>query len=108
MSSISAFEELRLVGFAAITPAFVNFGAATTHMIRQVTVKNNTDGDMLISVNSTVANLYIPAGSSESVDIQANINPQFDDKAVLPIGTQFKIMYDTAPTKGKVSISCLY
>jgi hypothetical protein len=79
-------------------------------MIRAFCITNNTQGDMIFSIDNTVVagHMFVAAGSYKLYDIQSNINPQFDDKYVLAVGTQFYVKQLTAPVDGGVFIECLY
>ena len=101
------FDTLRSLGFAGISGAYAVVGSATTDYIRLVSFMNDTDGDLLITNDNTVDKIFLKAGSYKIIDVQANMNAQFDDKYVLPIGTQFYAKQSTAPTTGSVYIEML-
>jgi len=104
------FEPLRTLGFAGITAAYAVVGSATTHMTRAFCITNNTAGDLIFSTDNTLVagELFVAARSYKLFDIQSNINPQFDDKYVLEVGTQFYVKQVTAPVSGDVYIEILY
>jgi len=52
--------------------------------------------------------IFVAAGGFKLWDVQANINPQFDDKYVLPVGTQFSVKQLEAPVSGSVYIEIIY
>ena len=58
--------------------------------------------------DATLDKIFVKSGSFKLWDVQANINPQFDDKYVLPVGTQFSVKQLTAPVSGDVYIELLY
>lgn len=101
------FDEIRTLGFAGISAAYASVGTPLTVMARGVCITNNTQGDMYFTDDTTKNKIFVAAGSFKLWDIQANINPQFDDKYVLPIGTQFSVKQITAPVSGAVYIEVI-
>ena len=110
MSARAFFDSLRSLGFAGISAAYAAVGTPFTRVARGICITNNTQGDMLFSDDSAVVagKIFVGACSFKLWDIQANINPQFDDKYVLPIGTQLYVKQLTAPVSGDVYIEVLY
>lgn len=104
------FEPLRSLGFAGISAAYAAVGTATTHPIRAFCVTNNTQGHMIFSLddNNAAGDMFVAAGSYKLYDVQANINPQFDDKYVFAVGTQFYVKQVTAPVQGDVYVEILH
>lgn len=107
MATRANFEDLRELAFGGISAAYAVVGSVTASPVRGVCVSNNTAGDMYFTMDNTRNQLFVAAGSFKLWDIQANINPQFDDKYVLPVGTQFYVKQITAPVSGSVYIECL-
>jgi len=107
MVAKAIFEDIRSLGFAGISGAYATVGSATTHRIRSFCISNNTQGDLLFSLDGSSDQMFVPASSFRLYDIQSNINPQKDDKYVLPIGSQFYVKQITAPTSGSVYIECM-
>jgi len=108
MASRVFFEAIKALGFAGISAAYANVGAVTTHPIRAFKISNNTAGDLYFTTDDSQEEMFVAAGSFTLYDLQSNINPQFDDKFVLPIGTQFSVKQITAPVSGSVYIECIY
>ncbi len=110
MVSRAFFEPLRTLGFAGISGTYAAVGGPLEHMVRAFCITNNTQGDMIFSLDSTNADgdMFIARGSYKLYDVQANMNAQFDDKYVLAIGEQFYVKQITAPVSGDVYIECLY
>ncbi len=79
-------------------------------MVRAFCITNNTQGDLIFSLDSSDAagHMFVARGSYKLYDVQANMNTQFDDKYVLAIGEQFYVKQVTAPTSGEVYIECMY
>lgn len=104
------FDPLRTLGFAGISAVYAAVGVPLTHMVRAFCITNNTQGDMIFSLDNTLVagQLFVAAGSYKLYDVQSNINPQFDDKYVLAIGEQFYVKQVTAPVAGDIYIECLY
>lgn len=110
MASRAYFESLRTLAAAGISGAYATVGTPLDNPLRSFCITNNTQGDMIFSVDSSDAsgNMFVAAGSYKLYDVQSNINPQFDDKYVLPIGTQFYVKQNTAPVDGDVWIEGLH
>ena len=107
MVAKAVFDEIRSLGFAGISGSYANIGSALTKMARAFIAVNDTDGDMMISLDGgTTDHLYLPAGSFQLFDVGANAQ-QADDKYVLEIGTQFAVKQVTAPTEKSIYISVL-
>lgn len=102
------FDTIRTLGFAGISGTYAVVGSALTVNTRGVCFTNNTQGDMYFTDDNTKDKIFVAAGSFKLWDLQANINPQFDDKYVLPIGTQFYVKQITAPVSGDVYIEVIY
>jgi len=110
MVSRAFFEPLRTLAFGGISGAYAAVGGPLEHPIRAFCITNNTQGDMIFSLDSTNVDgdMFVAAGSYKLYDVQANMNAQFDDKYVLAIGEQFYVKQNTAPVSGDVWIECLY
>ena len=104
------FDPLRTLAFGGISGSYAAVGTPLDNPVRAFCITNNTQGDMIFAIDNTVAagNMFVAAGSYKLYDVQANINPQFDDKYVLSVGTQFYVKQSTAPVDGDVWIECLY
>lgn len=108
--SKASFEPLRSISSAGISASYAAIGSPLDHMVRAFCITNNTQGDIIISTDNTVPSgeMFLVMGSYKLYDVQSNMNTQFDDKYVLPIGTQFYVKQSTAPVSGSVYIECLY
>lgn len=104
------FESLRTLSAASISGTYAAVGVPLANQVRAFCITNNTQGDLIFSLDNTNAsgNMFVAAGSYKLYDVQANINPQFDDKYVLAIGEQFYVKQSTAPVAGNVWIECLF
>lgn len=108
MVAIAKIDEIRTLGFAGISGAYAAVGSTFDHLTRIIHITNNTEGDMLFTDDSTKDKIFIASGSFVLIDVQANQNDVFDDKYVLPIGTQIYVKQVTAPVSGSVYISLFY
>lgn len=108
MTARAFFDELRSLAFGSISGSYAFVGTASLHPIRGVCFSNNTQGDMIFTDDVTKDKIFVKAGGFKLWDIQSNMNAQFDDKFVLPIGTRFSVKQLTAPTSGAVYIEFLY
>lgn len=102
------FDILRTLAFGGISGSYAAVGSPLTENARGVCFTNNTQGDVVFTDDTTKDKIFVASGSFKLWDIQSNINPQFDDKFVLPIGTQFYVKQLTAPTSGAVYIENIY
>lgn len=102
------FDAIRTLDSGSISGSYANVGTALTVNARGVCFTNNTQGDMFFTDDVTLDKIFVAAGSFKLWDLQANINPQFDDRYVLPIGTQFSVKQITAPVSGDVYIELIY
>lgn len=104
------FEPLRSLGFASISGTYAAVGTPLDHEVRAFCITNNTQGDMIFSLDNTVAagHMFVAAGSYKLYDVQANMNTQFDDKYPIAKDTQFYVKQSTAPVAGDVYVECLY
>ena len=104
------FEPLRTLGFAGISGTYAAVGAPLAHQVRAFCITNNTQGDLIFSLDSglSAGNMFVAKGSYKLYDVQSNMNSKFDDKYVLAVGDQFYVKQVTAPTSGDIYIECLY
>ena len=102
------FDEIRSLAFGGISPAYAPVGAPLDFNARGVCFTNDTQGNVMFTDDVTKDKIFVKAGSFKLWDLQANINPEFDDKYVLPIGTQFSVKQLTAPVSGSVYIENIY
>ena len=102
-----SFDAYRTLGEASITTSFTAVGTPFTNPIRLICITNNTDGDMIFSVDAVNNNLFVPKGAFKLFDLNTN-RRQSDQYWVLPVNTQFYVKYSTAPTTGAVYIECLW
>jgi hypothetical protein len=102
------FESIKTLAFGSISASYAAVGSPTTHTVKAFCISNNTQGDMYFTVDNTQDSMFLAAGSFRLYDVQANMNSQFDDKFVFPIGTQFYVKQITAPVSGNVYVEVIY
>ena len=104
------FDNLRTLGHAAISGSYAPVGAALTVTPRIICITNNTDGDMIFSVDSSnaVGNLFLAKGSFKLFDLTSNMNPHYDDTFEMAVGTYMYVKEVTAPTLGSVYVEYIY
>lgn len=108
MASVQ-FDPIRSVAFGSITASYTPLGAVLANNWRAFKCTNNTDGDMMLSLNGTSDNIFVPAGGFVLYDVAANSpTTKTIDKLVFALGTQFSIKYISAPTKGSVYLEGFY
>ena len=101
-------DAIRTVSHGSITSSYTALGTPLTKNWRIFKITNNTDGDMLFSLDGTTDNIFVPAGSFTLYDLATNSDSVQSDLFVMQIGTQFYIKYSTAPTLGAVWLEGLY
>ena len=101
-------DEIRELGFASISAAYAVVGTPSDYPIRVVCFTNDTEGDMYFTDDLTKNKIFVKAQSFKLFDVQSNMNTQFDDKYVLPIGTQIYVKQKTAPVSGNVYVEFFY
>jgi len=102
------FDSIRTLGFAGISAAYAAVGTPLTVQARMVCFTNNTQGNMYFTNDNTKDKIFVASGSFKLWDIQANMNPEQDDKYVIAVGTQFYVKQITAPVSGDVYIEIIY
>ena len=104
------FDSLRTIAAGGISAAYAPVGAALSNQVREFCITNNTMGDMIFSFDPSNAtgNIFVKAQSYKLIDVQSNINPQFDDKYVIGIGERFYVKQNTAPVSGDIWIECMF
>lgn len=105
-SNIARFDQLRSLGFASISGTYAALGTALGHATRVIRILNDTDGDMLISVDAVNDNFFLPAGSFVLYDIASDDDP--DDRFRVSKNTQFYVKQSTAPSSGSVYLEAIY
>lgn len=107
--SILRVDAYRTKNFAMITASYTTVGAAVEHNWRAFRITNNTNGDMIFSLDGTTNNLFVPANSFVLYDISTNSTPlSVTDNLLVQLGTQFYVKYSTVPTAGDVYIEGIY
>lgn len=109
MANRAFFDSLRTLAFGGIGAAYATVGSSFDNRVRGIRIINNTDADLIFSDDSSDASgkWFVPAFNFVLWDIQSNMNAQFDDKFVLPIGAQIFVKESTTPTLGAVFIEAL-
>lgn len=103
---VDAYKSL---AFSSITASFVAVGSAVSENWRAFRVLNTCDTDMIISLDGTANNLYLPANSFVLWDISANADPEnVNDNLLIGINTQFYAKYVSAPSSGAVIVEGIY
>jgi hypothetical protein len=102
-----SFDTLRSLAFGSTSGSYVAIGTPFLHPVRLICITNNTDGDMLFSVDGVNDMLFVAAGSFKLFDLCTN-RYTVDQLWVLPIGTQFYVKQSTTPGSGSVYIECLW
>ena len=112
-ASRAFFDYLRILQYTGISGSWANVGGPFLYPVRGICFTNHTQGDVVFSYDPNAidideAQTFVAAGSFKLWDVQSNIQPQKDDKYVLPVGTQWQVMQLTAPMSGAVYIEVIY
>lgn len=102
------FDSYRTLGFASISGTYATVGAALSHKWRAFRIVNNTDGDLIFSVDATNDNFFVPSNSFLLYDITANTDSDASEPLLVSPGTQFYVKQSTAPSSGAVYIEGIY
>ena len=110
MVARAEIEPLRSLAFGGISGSYADLGTPFDHEIRMIRIINDTDGNLIVTDDDTVAagKLYCPANTFVLYDIQSNMNQDNDDKYVKAKGTQISVKQSTAPTTGSVYLEAWY
>lgn len=108
MAQVKA-DSIRTKAFGTVTNSYTAVGSPLTQNWRMFRIANNTDGDLLFSLDGTTDNFFVPAGGFVLYDMAANaLNVLDADWLVLKIGTQFYVKYVNAPTMNSIYIEGIY
>lgn len=109
--AIVQFDPLRSASGTGgiITNAYLPIGAVLAHPWRIFKITNNTNGDLLFSIDGTTDHMFVPANSFILYDLSTNAQPVKNlDSLVMGIKTQFYVKYSTVPSSGAVYIEAIF
>jgi hypothetical protein len=107
--AVVRFDALRTKAFGAITGSYTTLGTPLTRNWRIFKITNNTDGDLLFSLNGTTDNIFVPASSFTLYDLSTNaLNVNDSDWFVMELNSQFYVKSSTVPTTGSVWVEGIY
>lgn len=105
-SNRAKFDTLRSVAAGSVTASFAAVGTALGAPAVAVNFVNNTNGDVIVSLDGINSNLYLPANSFQVWDIRTN-SPHLNDY-LIPQGTLFYVKQGTVvPATGAFYIEVL-
>ena len=107
MVARAEFDTIRSIASGSISASYAVVGSATTKIARSICITNDTQGSMMFTTDNTTDMIFVKANSFKLFDVQSNMNAQFDDKYVLPIGTQFYVKQLESPVDGSCYIEYL-
>jgi len=104
------FDTIRSIAFGSISGTYAALGTPLDVNGRIICFTNRTQGDVIISTDSTNADgqILVPANSFKLYDFTANLVSGKDDSFVLAVGTQFYVKQLAAPVSGSVYIEIIY
>jgi len=106
-SQIVQAEVLQSTAEASITASFTAVGVPFTAPIRIMTLVNNTDGDMIFSLDGINSHFFVPKSSFRLYDFTTN-KQLVDQMFVIQEGTQIFVKYSTTPSSGAVYVEGIY
>jgi hypothetical protein len=101
-------DVLRTLAFGSVGATYTAVGAPFAYQARIICFTNTTNEDVIFSMNGTIDQLIVPAGSFKLFDITMNHRPVNMDDFCFPIGTQWYVRYVTSPSSGAVYIEVVY
>lgn len=105
-AQVVQIDALRTLSHTGISGSYAAVGTPFTFPARLIVFTNNTDGDMIFSIDGVTDQIFVASASFILFDLQTNrLNQQ--QQWVLPIGTQWYVKQSTAPTKNSVYIAIL-
>lgn len=110
-SFVAQFDSLRYKLGATITNVYSMIGTPLLYPARLVMIDNLTNADLLITTNSNLDQMVIPASTGRVIDVTSNtFNTNMSGIFTFPIGTAFYVKWIAGvPTNGKsVYISVIY
>lgn len=107
MSKKAIVDTLRSLAHGSISASYAAIGSAITQPIRLFCVTNNTNGDMLFSLDGSTDQLFVAQGSFKLFDVASNRDDQ-DGYLALPANTTFYVKQSTAPSSGSVYVEIVY
>lgn len=106
-SQKASFDVLRSRANGAITGAYAAVGAPCEFAPRLLCITNQTNGNMIFSLDGVTDHIFIPANSFKLYDISTNRNEP-GGAFVFPKYTTVYVKQSTAPTTGSVYVEFLY
>lgn len=100
-------EALRSLAHGSISGNYAAVGSAFANQCRIVCFTNNTDGDMIFSLDGSTDNLFIAKGSFKLFDLTTN-KLGLQNIFALPVGTQIYVKQSTSPSTGSVYVEVIY
>lgn len=103
----ASFEKLRSLAYGSITNSgYTAIGTPLTNPSAAFRIVNNTDGDILISIDGVNDYFFLPAGTFVLYDVQSNRN--YNKSFLFPQATQFYAKYSSSPSKNSVYVESMY
>lgn len=101
------FDPLRSLVYTSITNSYALVGTQFLHVVRLFCITNDTDGDMLFSLDGVTDQIILIAGQAKIFDFNTNRTNR-DQWFALPETTQVYVKYASVPTKGTVYVECMW
>ena len=99
-------ETLQSLAHGSILTSYVAVGVPFPNPLRAFRLINNTDGDVLVSMDGTNDQFFVPAGSFVLYDVAGNSGQS--SNARIRQNTQFYVKYSTSPSKNSFYVEALY
>jgi len=101
------FDTLRSLAYTSVSGSYAAIGTPFLHIVRMLCITNDTDGDMLFSLDGVHDQIVLIAGSAKIFDFNTNRTNR-DQLFALQENTQFYVRYASMPTKGTVYVECMW
>lgn len=108
MSNRAIFDTLRSLASGSLSGSYANIGSALSVPGCAFRVTNNTDGDLIISLDGGITDhLFVGSGSFVLYDVRANHRPANQGDYMIEAGTQFSAKESTSTTTGSVYVDVM-
>lgn len=101
-----SYEALRSLAFGSISGTYAALGTPTTGHCRLYAIKNNTNADLILSLDGSTDHVFLSSNSYMITDLSSN--KVRDDGLFISVGTQFYIKDNgSAASSGSVYLEVL-
>lgn len=102
----AVIDAYRTLNYTGISGSFAPVGTPFKHLMRLFCITNNTNGDMIFSVDGVTNQLFVAKSSFKLFDLMTN--KELSAPFYLPANTQWYVAQSTAATSGDVYVEAVY